>query len=148
MSENIEFIAAKDLPEATGDEVSVLCLEGNELKQKPGASLGGGSYDFVVKLRIVDDGDGWGKAEAEVVSGITYEDAMVKLNDGKTLTAFIQEDCTNLPSACVEDGITEWLWNGEVTGMFTGGDGGVIRFYGWYLGFDITPDNNITGFWD
>lgn len=41
MSENIEFIAAKDLPEATGDEVSVLCLEGNELKQKPGASLAG-----------------------------------------------------------------------------------------------------------
>lgn len=42
MAENIEFIPANELPEANGDEVSVLCLENGELKQKPGASLGGG----------------------------------------------------------------------------------------------------------
>lgn len=53
MSENIEFIAAKDLPEATGSEVSVLCLEGNELKQKPGASLAGGG-GYILKLTADD----------------------------------------------------------------------------------------------
>lgn len=42
MAENINFIPATDLPEAIGDEVSVLCLENGELKQKPGASIGGG----------------------------------------------------------------------------------------------------------
>lgn len=42
MTENIEFISANKLPVAEGDEVSVLCLENGELKQKPGASLGGG----------------------------------------------------------------------------------------------------------
>lgn len=40
--ENINFIPAKELPVAEGDEVSVLCLENGEMKQKPGASLGGG----------------------------------------------------------------------------------------------------------
>lgn len=43
MSENINFIPANELPVAEGDEVSVLCLENGELKQKPGASLGGGT---------------------------------------------------------------------------------------------------------
>lgn len=50
MAENIEFIAAKDLPEATGDEVSVLCLEDGKMKQKPGASLGGEKPDLVLKV--------------------------------------------------------------------------------------------------
>lgn len=50
MAENIEFIAAKDLPVAEGDEVSVLCLEDGEMKQKPGASLGGEKPDLVLKL--------------------------------------------------------------------------------------------------
>lgn len=50
MSENIEFISAKDLPEATGEEVSVICLENGEMKQKPGASLGGGKADMVIAI--------------------------------------------------------------------------------------------------
>ena len=41
MAENINFISAAELPEATGEEVSVLCLENGEMKQKPGASFGG-----------------------------------------------------------------------------------------------------------
>lgn len=41
MSENINFIPATELPEAIGDDVSVICLENGELKQKPGASIGG-----------------------------------------------------------------------------------------------------------
>lgn len=41
MSENINFIPATELPETTGNAVSVLCLEGGELKQKPEASIVG-----------------------------------------------------------------------------------------------------------
>ena len=42
MSERIELIPASELPVAEGDEVSVLCLENGELKQKPANGLGGG----------------------------------------------------------------------------------------------------------
>lgn len=41
MAENINFIPATELPEAIGDDVSVLCVENGEMKQKPGASIGG-----------------------------------------------------------------------------------------------------------
>ena len=44
MAENINFISAAELPEATGEEVSVLCLENGEMKQKSGARLGGGGF--------------------------------------------------------------------------------------------------------
>lgn len=44
MAENINFIPATELPEATGEKVSVLCLENGEMKQKSGASLGGGGF--------------------------------------------------------------------------------------------------------
>lgn len=51
MAEKIEFIPANELPVAEGDEVSVLCLENGEMKQKPGASLGGGEKaDMVIAL--------------------------------------------------------------------------------------------------
>lgn len=53
MAENIEFISASELPVAEGDEVSVLCLENGEMKQKPGASLGGGEKaDMVIALTM------------------------------------------------------------------------------------------------
>lgn len=44
MSEDkkIELIPASELPVAEGDEVSVLCVEDGELKQKPAKGLGGG----------------------------------------------------------------------------------------------------------
>lgn len=44
MTENINFISATELPEATGEEVSVLCLENGEMKQKPANGLGGGGF--------------------------------------------------------------------------------------------------------
>lgn len=42
MAENIELIAAANLPTTEAEEVSVLCIDNGELKQKPGASFGGG----------------------------------------------------------------------------------------------------------
>lgn len=53
MAENINFISAAELPEATGEEVSVLCLENGEMKQKPGASLGGGGF-MEVEITLSD----------------------------------------------------------------------------------------------
>lgn len=50
MAENINFISAAELPEATGEEVSVLCLENGAMKQKPGASLGGGFMEVEITL--------------------------------------------------------------------------------------------------
>ena len=54
MAENINFISAAELPEATGEEVSVLCLENGEMKQKPANGLGGG-IDAVIDLGIYSD---------------------------------------------------------------------------------------------
>lgn len=51
MSENINFIPATELPVAEGEEVSVLCLENGEMKQKPASGLGGGEKaDMVIAL--------------------------------------------------------------------------------------------------
>ena len=51
MNENINFISAAELPEATGEEVSVLCLENGEMKQKPANGLGGGEKpDMVITV--------------------------------------------------------------------------------------------------
>lgn len=48
MSENINFIPANELPIAEGDEVSVLCLENGEMKQKAASGLGGGGFTPIV----------------------------------------------------------------------------------------------------
>ena len=51
MAENINFISATELPEATGEEISVLCLENGEMKQKPANGLGGGETpDMVITV--------------------------------------------------------------------------------------------------
>ena len=54
MTENINFISATELPEATGEEVSVLCLENGEMKQKPANGLGGGGF---MKVEITLSGN-------------------------------------------------------------------------------------------
>lgn len=50
MSENYELIAAANLPTTDAKEVDVICVEGGELKRKPGASLGGGGGGYVINL--------------------------------------------------------------------------------------------------
>ena len=50
MAKNINFISATELPEATGEEVSVLCLENGEMKQKPANGLGGGFMEVEITL--------------------------------------------------------------------------------------------------
>ena len=78
MTENIEFISAKDLPEATGDEVSVLCVENGELRQKPGASLGGGSGTVLFNA----DDALYQESSGEILYFASY-DLYKKLMDGE-----------------------------------------------------------------
>lgn len=49
MAENYEFISAANLPTTDAKEVDVICVEGDELKRKPGASIGGGG-GYAVRL--------------------------------------------------------------------------------------------------
>ena len=57
MAENIELIAAKDLPTTEAEEVSVLCIDNGELKQKPGVSFGGGGYITVADSADTENGN-------------------------------------------------------------------------------------------
>lgn len=111
--ENIEFIAAKDLPTTEAEEVDVLCVEGGELKRKPGASLGGKpEYDLVVKFTVqyVEEYDDY-KLMPELLSG-SYEAVAAKINENKPSVALIIIDETdnNLYSykSLVEDYLTLW----------------------------------------
>ena len=54
MAKNINFISETELPEATGEEVSVLCLENGEMKQKYSASFGGGAETPDMVLTVSD----------------------------------------------------------------------------------------------
>lgn len=81
--ENINFIPANELPEAEGDEVSVLCVENGELKQKAASGLGSNTnYDIVV--RLVGSWDTEAKqcsATAEIISG-SFDAVVQKLDAG------------------------------------------------------------------
>lgn len=83
MSEKINFIPANELPVAEGDEVSVLCLENGELKQKAASGLGGNTnYDIVVRLvGSWDDENGDLHATGEIISG-SFDAVVQKLDAG------------------------------------------------------------------
>lgn len=85
MSENINFIPANELPEAEGDEVSVLCLENGELKQKSASGLGGNistNYDIVVRLVGSWDAENGNLfATGEIISG-SFDAVVQKLDAG------------------------------------------------------------------
>ncbi len=54
MAENINFIPVTELPEATGEELTVLCIENGEMKQKPGANLGSKECDMRIRYDATD----------------------------------------------------------------------------------------------
>ncbi len=80
MAENINFISATELPEATGEEVSVLCLENGEMKQKPANGLGGG-IDAVIDLGIYTD-----TANLSDLNGGSVPAGTVKMIEAKIAT--------------------------------------------------------------
>lgn len=85
MSENINFIPANELPVAEGEEVSVLCLEDGEMKQKPGASLGGGEKaDMVIALTAPFSSSNPGSGNTTIAIEIGSLDAVAEaLREGR-----------------------------------------------------------------
>lgn len=103
MSEKIEFIAAKDLPVAEGNEVDVLCMENGELKRKEGTSLGSNGGDpnlFVVHPN--------GFAEEGFFVKETFEEISIAVDEGKTVLlnapANVYNATQNIATLCYKDG--------------------------------------------
>lgn len=79
MAENIEFIAAKDLPVSEAEEVEVLCLENGELKRKAAKGLSGGGgcvIDLVESTELNFD------AQQSVITTVNYDTFAQKWWDG------------------------------------------------------------------
>ena len=90
MNENINFISAAELPEATGEEVSVLCLENGEMKQKPGISLGGKEYDMRIRYSSVD-------GSYKIIDG-TYDQVVSKINNYVPPTIYFTHETSTYTS--------------------------------------------------
>lgn len=84
---NTEFIAAKDLPTTEAEEVDVLCVEGGELKRKPGASLGGGGGFLTVDIVLNDTN--WG-SPSSVSFSKTYDEIKEAIEKGYTVIGWAQ----------------------------------------------------------
>lgn len=81
MSENIEFISAKDLPITEAKEVDVLCVENGEMKRKPANGLGGGGYDVVMRMEP--------NSEMLTLEKGSYSEVIDKLMSNETVSACI-----------------------------------------------------------
>lgn len=76
--ENIEFIAAQNLPVTEAEEVDVLCVVNGELKRKPAEGIGGGAY--VIDLMDSTELD-VGAAQSTITT-VNYDDFAQKWWDG------------------------------------------------------------------
>lgn len=96
MTENINFIPANKLPVAEGNEVSVLCLENGEMKQKPANNLGG-SIVVIRGTSTVEDTDGnfVEKFTAEPVSAGTYDVIKTGITTGKPVSVALIVEATH-----------------------------------------------------
>ena len=116
--ENINFIPATELPEAEGDEVSVLCVENGELKQKAASGLGGGgsgsgstNYDLAVRFNLSYDPDeGNVYVDCEILSG-SYDAVVQKLDEGVAPNVL-----------AVESGI---MWDGQIKSVYENNNSGL-----------------------
>ena len=89
MAKNINFISATELPEATGEEVSVLCLENGEMKQKPANGLGGGGVDLELSVPEYSVTETYTTDDINIVSG-SIESVMQKVNNGETVNIVVK----------------------------------------------------------
>lgn len=67
MAENINFISANELPEATGDEIAVLCVENGQMKRKIGSL--GGAYVIDLTGQTLDP-----SATQTIITSVSYND--------------------------------------------------------------------------
>lgn len=138
--ENINFIPANTLPVAEGYEVSVLCLENGEMKQKPASGLGG--YDIKVKICFEPDEEMGVRPKGEVLEG-DYATALEKINNGIPAVALVIEDGAG-------EGLPEdWMPYKTVSEVYLAWRGipaegmEILTGYGMELEFGILPDNTV-----
>lgn len=98
MAENIELIAAKDLPTTEAEEVSVLCIDNGELKRKPGASFGGGGY-----ITVADEA---GTENNEAIINESYDNFIGVLLAGGTVWV----DLTSLTGMVLRAMVVMWTY--------------------------------------
>ena len=122
MAETINFIPATELPEATGEEVSVICLENGELKQKPGASIGGKGWDMRIRYNSID-------GSCEIVDG-TYQQVVSKINNDVSPTIYCIKINTN----------SKGIYPATATYYTTSN---TITLSGIGLLFEVSSDNSI-----
>lgn len=120
--ENREFISAADLPEATGDEVSVLCVENGALKQKQGAIVGDEVCDMKIRYNFTD-------GSYKLVQG-TYDKVVHKIvND-----AFATVHCIKIHDLYKDIIISYVTYFPDINMIEVSADG---------LIFNVYPDNRI-----
>ena len=138
MAENINFIPATDLPEATVDEVSVLCVENGELKQKSASGLGGNTqYDIVVKFMPAWDAENEEvNVTAEVISG-SYAAVVEKLDAYAMPHALVIEDGATWGDGRVKS-VVEFIpyWFATPDGAES------LYFWGGNMGYSLLPDGS------
>ena len=78
MAENINFISANELPEATGDEIEVLCVENGQMKRKTGSL--GGAYVIDLTGETLDP-----TTQQSVITSVSYNDFADHLYKGGML---------------------------------------------------------------
>lgn len=88
MSENINFIPATELPEAEGDEVSVLCVENGELKQKAASGLGGGGGGALFSVNINLGDTNWGNPSS-IAFDRTFEEIVKAMESGMPVIGWV-----------------------------------------------------------
>ena len=85
--ENINFIPANQLPTTEAEEVSVLCLENGEMKQKAAKGLGGGG-GYIMKPtaeELTQDG-------SSLICTANYDEMAKALESGGHVTIVIPAD--------------------------------------------------------
>lgn len=138
MLEEKNFIPANELPVAEGDEVSVLCLENGEMKQKPASGLGGGEkWDAVFEVTNND----WGNPDNYTLVSGSYAEIKAKMLNGdepKFKVVQTGED---------EDGNTWYSFLNVTTMEICDADNSVMYFCVQYgtesMWLCLTPDNVI-----
>ena len=112
MSENINFIPANKLPEAENYNVSVLCVENGELKQKAASGLSGDTnYDIAVHVivtRAEEGEDVYMSATCEILSG-SYDAVIQKLDAGIMPVGLCIEESINWEGNCSYKYVEEFL---------------------------------------
>lgn len=146
MSENINFIPANELPLAEGYEVSVLCVEGGELKQKPGASLGGSSALYIHCTNFVDLNTGSNNFSFSPIPTGTFETLKSNLLKGTPATVvMVIQAKENTDDGEVEVGImaSPVIYGWIVGRADTPFPDSVIQLIVEFATFYLLPDDSI-----